>query len=228
VFDGATVIPYKDEASGLRSMAETIKGTKGPGYFFIYLDSVDGVCHDQGPEAEKTAATAERLFAAIEQELLGNLGTATGGTTLVALADHGQVALEPERAYYLNREIPDIAKYLRHNRSGDLIPFGGSARDLMLYAKPECVSDLAGMLREKLVGKAEVHLTSELESAGIFGPGGLSPTCRSRMGDLWVLSYELESVYWYEQNKFDVDERGHHGGLTPIEMETALMVLPLG
>jgi hypothetical protein len=48
------------------------------------------------------------------------------------------------------------------------------------------------------------------------------------MGDLWVLSYELESVYWYEQNKFDVDERGHHGGLTPIEMETALMVLPLG
>ena len=44
----------------------------------------------------------------------------------------------------------------------------------------------------------------------------------SRAGNLVILPYRYESVWWYEKNKFEMRFYGHHGGLTPQEMETVL------
>jgi hypothetical protein len=42
------------------------------------------------------------------------------------------------------------------------------------------------------------------------------------VGNLVILPYRYESVWWYEKDKFEMKFRGHHGGLTPQEMETIL------
>jgi hypothetical protein len=57
---------------------------------------------------------------------------------------------------------------------------------------------------------------------GWFGPV-VSPAFRKRAGDLVILPYRGESVWWYEKDRFYQKYKGHHGGLTPQEMEIPLL-----
>jgi len=66
--------------------------------------------------------------------------------------------------------------------------------------------------------------TEDLIQAGYFG-AEVSSRFRERVGNLVVLSYRYESVWWYEKGKFEMPYYGHHGGLTPQEMETILYSL---
>jgi hypothetical protein len=59
-------------------------------------------------------------------------------------------------------------------------------------------------------------------SEGYFGPV-LSPRFCARAGDLVILPYRYESVWWYEKNKYAQRYYGHHGGLTVQEMEIPLL-----
>jgi hypothetical protein len=59
--------------------------------------------------------------------------------------------------------------------------------------------------------------------AGWFGPQ-VSPVFRARAGDLVILPYRGEAVWWYEKDKFFQKYYGHHGGLTPQEMEIPLLL----
>jgi hypothetical protein len=56
---------------------------------------------------------------------------------------------------------------------------------------------------------------------GYFGPT-ISPEFRSRVGNLVILSHRYESTWWYVKDKFEQKYYGHHGGLTPQEMEIPL------
>jgi hypothetical protein len=57
---------------------------------------------------------------------------------------------------------------------------------------------------------------------GYFGPV-ISPQLRGRAGDLVILPYEGETVWWFEKDKYEQKFRGHHGGLTKQEMEIPLI-----
>jgi hypothetical protein len=63
-----------------------------------------------------------------------------------------------------------------------------------------------------------VAQTRELIEQGFFGP---QPTeaFMKRVGNLVVLPFKGESVFFHERNKFDNHFYGHHGGLTREEME---------
>jgi hypothetical protein len=58
--------------------------------------------------------------------------------------------------------------------------------------------------------------------AGYFGPV-ISPRFQSRVGNLVILPYRGESVWWFEKDKFEQKFHGHHGGLTKQEMEIPLI-----
>ena len=73
-----------------------------------------------------------------------------------------------------------------------------------------------------LAGKAEVVKSAWLMENGYFGPE-ISRKFRERVGNLVVLSHRYESVWWYEKDKFEQKHYGHHGGLTPQEMEIPLI-----
>jgi hypothetical protein len=77
-------------------------------------------------------------------------------------------------------------------------------------------------LASRLDGRAEVRKVQELVQAGYFGLV-ISPRFKARAGNLVILPYGGESVWWFEKDKFEQRFRGHHGGLTKQEMEIPLL-----
>ena len=77
-------------------------------------------------------------------------------------------------------------------------------------------------LASRLEGVAEVRKVAEMAEQGYFGPV-VSSVFRGHAGDLVILPYRGESVWWFEQDNFEQKFRGHHGGLTPQEMEIPLI-----
>jgi hypothetical protein len=92
---------------------------------------------------------------------------------------------------------------------------------MFLYIKDDLLDEAQKFLASRLEGKAEVVKVSELIADGYFGPT-ISPEFRSRVGDLVILSRRYESTWWYVKDKFEQRYYGHHGGLTPQEMEIPL------
>ena len=67
-----------------------------------------------------------------------------------------------------------------------------------------------------------MHDVAELIEQGIFGPRVDEPL-RDRVGDLVVLAYPGEAVYWSDPPRFTQPYHGQHGGLTHAEMEIPLI-----
>ena len=84
------------------------------------------------------------------------------------------------------------------------------------------LEEAQAFLASRLSGRAEVRKVSELVQAGYFGPV-ISPRFLAHAGDLVILPYRGESVWWYEKDKFEQKFRGHHGGLTKQELEIPLI-----
>jgi hypothetical protein len=68
-----------------------------------------------------------------------------------------------------------------------------------------------------------VYKVADLIDQHFFGSGQPSQRFLDRVSNLVVLPYEGDSVFWYEQGRFDMSFLGHHGGLTRPEMETILL-----
>jgi len=138
-------------------------------------------------------------------------------------ADHGASEVDPDTTIYLNKDarFEGFEKFIRTNRNGQLLVPAGSARDMFLYLHEEQLDEAQEFLSERLEGKADVVKTESLISEGYFGYE-VTDSFRKRVGNLVVLPYRYESVWWYEKEKFEQGFYGHHGGLTPQEMETIL------
>jgi hypothetical protein len=135
-------------------------------------------------------------------------------------ADHGECEVDPKTTIYLNRDkrFEGIERFLKTNKGGNILVPAGSARDMFLYVKDELLDEAQEFLSTRLADKAEVVKSEWLIENGYFGPL-ISPQFRARVGNLVILPYRYESVWWYEKDRFEQRYCGHHGGLTPQEME---------
>jgi predicted AlkP superfamily pyrophosphatase or phosphodiesterase len=197
---------------------------KPPAYFFFYFDRIDAICHEYGPESAQTTAEILVFLMTMEHIFLKALTGNHKRILFLLTADHGQVEVDPKTTIYLNRDpaFAGIENSLKTNSKGEFIVPAGSARDFFLYIKPEALDETKAFLASRLAGRAEVRKVSELVQAGYFGPV-ISPQFRARAGDLVILPYRGESVWWFEQDKFEQKFRGHHGGLTKQELEIPLI-----
>jgi len=100
----------------------------------------------------------------------------------------------------------------------------GSARDMFLHIKDDLLDEAQHFLSTRLEGKANVVKVQDLIEDGHFGPT-ISPEFRARVGNLVILPYRGEAVWWFVKDKFEQKFYGHHGGLTPQEMEIPLLTL---
>ncbi|NGX47458.1 MAG: hypothetical protein K1000chlam3_00832, partial [Chlamydiae bacterium] len=107
-------------------------------------------------------------------------------------------------------------------RNKPLAP-AGSCRDFFLHVRPECLEELTEILTHFLEGKAEVYPTERLIAEGFFGPNPSSQNFLSRVGNLVILPYKGEAVWWYEKKRFEQNFYAAHGGLTREEMETLFL-----
>ena len=224
LFKGSNAIGYRTLAEALVNLVDKLSEIKPPAYLFFYFDRIDAISHEYGPESNQTAAEILIFHETMQQIFLKALAGIHKKILFLLTADHGQVEIDPQTTIYLNREpaFTGIVKFLRANAKGELMVPAGSARDFFLYTKPEALDEAQAFLASRLDGRAEVRKIQELIQAGYFGPV-ISPRFRARAGDLVILPYRGESVWWFEKDKFEQKFRGHHGGLTQQEMEIPLI-----
>jgi len=225
VFQGAAARGFKSPAEMLVNLSAALHESRGRNYYFFYYDKIDSVSHDYGPASRQVEAEIDLFLYALERYFF-SAPLAKGRSLLLLTADHGQSEIDPATTVYLNRAFPHIGKFLKTNRKGEYLVPGGSCRDMFLYVRDEMLDEAQEMLARGLAGKADVVKTEDLIAAGYFGPQ-VSENFRARVGNLVVLAYRYESVWWYEKDKFSQKYYGHHGGLTPQEMEIPLLGLEL-
>lgn len=222
--DGATVIPYKTLPEALVNLRAMLTKRDAPAYYFLYYSAIDTVAHEYGPTSDHIEAELDQFFVTMERLFLDR---ARGCRALFMLtADHGMAEVDPRTTIYLNHTLPRFREYIATNRRGDLLTPAGSPRDYFLHVKPERLDMACATIAEHLQGKAIVVKTQTLIEEGFFGPHP-SDAFLKRVGNLVVLPFKGQSVYYYEREKFENRYFGHHGGLTREEMEIPLLVCEL-
>jgi hypothetical protein len=221
---GAQLISFRDLPEGLVSLSQLLEKASSPSYYVLYYDKIDSVSHDHGPASAQTEAQLQVFLMTMEQIFTNSTIRNKKRILCLLSADHGQVETDPHTTVYINRDprFVGVEKFIKTNREGELLVPAGSARDFFLYVQDQMVDEAQVFLAERLVGQAEIRKVNDLAAQGYFGPD-ISPKFRARAGELVLLPYAGESVWWYEKDKYEQRFLGHHGGLTPQEMEIPLL-----
>lgn len=219
---GATIIPYSSYAEAIFKLSDVLMD-KPKGYFYLYLGDIDSSSHEHGPESKEIDGVIRDTFHLLEKRLKDHLVFQDPQTAFIITADHGQIATFPENTIYLNQLYPDIIDKMKKDFKGDPLAPAGSPRDYFLYILQPHLEEVYQTLKSQLEGRAWIYKTETLMNQGIFGPIPLSTRFLERVGNLVILPYENESVFWYEKDRFENRFLGNHGGLTRAEMETIFL-----
>lgn len=221
IMDGAELRAFKTLPEALVNLGLLLEKQQQPAYIYLYLDKIDALGHEYGPAAPQTEAEIETFLLIMEHYF----ERVFKGKRILFLmtADHGQTEIDPQTTIFLNTSPQCIGfdRFLKINLKGQLLVPAGSPRDMFLYIKDDLLEEAQSFLVPRLEGKADVVKTERLIEEGYFGPD-VSSRFRERVGNLVILPYRYESVWWYEKGKYEQRFYGHHGGLTPEEMETVL------
>jgi predicted AlkP superfamily pyrophosphatase or phosphodiesterase len=223
LFRGANVYPYKTLTEAITKLFQVSNNENEQSYYFLYFDVIDSISHQYGPNSAQLKNEILVFLDIMEKIFLPNFNKLKEVVFLMT-ADHGHVEVDPKTCFYLNKKIPSIKKYLKTNQKGKLLIPAGSPRDMFLYVKEEYLSTVKKKLEKKLKGVAEILETKQLIKDGFFGDK-ISKKFLDRVGNLVILPYKNQSVWWYEKGRFENRFFGHHGGLTKEEMEIGLFVV---
>jgi predicted AlkP superfamily pyrophosphatase or phosphodiesterase len=222
VMAGAALHPFKTLSEAFTNIGSLIEQQTKPVYVHLYFDKIDTLCHEYGPTAPQTEAEIESFLLMLEHYFERMF---QGGKRVLFLmtADHGASEVDPRTTIYLNTDarFRGFQRFIKTNSQGQPLVPAGSPRDMFLYIRDEMLDEAQNLLSKNLEGKADVVKTEALIANGYFGEE-VSSRFRERVGNLVILPYRYESVWWYEKDKFEQRFYGHHGGLTPQEMETIL------
>jgi hypothetical protein len=233
LLQGARILPIKTAPEGLVRLGKLLAAQEQPGYYMLYLAHMDSICHDYGPASDEVDAEIDILLIALERHVLNRLAgrrrRAAQRVLLIVTADHGQVEIDPATTFYLNRDsgLRGVRRWLQTDRNGAPLAPAGSPRDLFLHVQPDRLDAAQRALSRRLEGRALVLQTRALIEQAFFGPQPASDEFLARVGNLVILPFKGESVYWYERGRFEQKYFGHHGGLTREEMEIPLLVCEL-
>lgn len=224
LLQGCRLLGYKTLAEGFTHLEQTLRQAQGKAFVHFYYDRIDALSHDYGPTAPQTEAEIQAFWLLFDF-FLRRLSLLGGRTLFLLTADHGAVEVNPATTLYLNTDarFTGLERFLRRNGRGEVIAPVGACRDFFLFIQPGALEEAQAFLAQRLEGRAEVWRVDEMIASGWFG-SQVSPRFRARCGDLVILPYAGEAVWWYEKDRFEQKYYGHHGGLTPQEMEVPLLL----
>ena len=227
VMDGAELRGFKTLSEAFVNLGLLIEKQTHPTYVHLYFDKIDTLCHEYGPTAPQTEAECETFLLMMEY-YFEPVFKGKKKVLFLMTADHGASEVDPQTTIFLNTHpnFKGFERFIKTNRRRQLLVPAGSARDMFLHVQDDLLDEAQYFLEKRLDGKADVVKTEALIADGYFG-AEVSARFRERVGNLVILPYRYESVWWYEKDRFDMKFYGHHGGLTPQEMETVLYSLEI-
>ncbi|MES2344870.1 MAG: alkaline phosphatase family protein [Chlamydiota bacterium] len=228
MFKGAIQVPFtstKEALSNLADLSCKNDGTKK--YIYSYFGEIDAAGHRHGIDSSQFETTVALFWQQVEEFFWKQLQCKDKKVACLVTADHGMVPVDPASTFYLNKEFPDIERYLKKNRDGDPLAPAGSCRDFFLHIQEERLHEVKDILTALLKDKARIVLTEDLIQQGFFGTKNPTETFLNRVGNLVILPHEGEGVWWYKKHHFEQHFYGAHGGLTRHEMEIPFLFLAL-
>lgn len=220
MFKDSELVSYKTTTEGLVKLSDKINSDSGKAYFYFYFSGIDSMGHAYGPDSPFVKSEIESFFMLLNKFFSSRVNSKN--VLLLLTADHGMARMNPRATIYLDKEIPKIASFIKRNKRKKLLVPAGSPRDMFLHIKEELLDEACELLGKKLNGKAEVIKTKDLINQGYFG-SKITKGFLARVGNLVILPYNGESVWWYGDGVYEQKFLGHHGGLTPEEIEIPLL-----
>ncbi|NEW44932.1 alkaline phosphatase family protein [Nocardia cyriacigeorgica] len=175
---------------------------------YAYHGELDTTGHVRGPSSQSwllELAHVDRIAADIAERM-------PAGSALIVTADHGMVELA-ERVDF--DAEPDLRAGVQR--------LGGEPRARHVYTVDGATDDVMSTWQEKLGSRFQVLARDAVIDYGWFGPT-VSATVRERIGDLVVVARDSSGIVRTDAEPLQSALLGHHGSLTPAEMNVPLRV----
>jgi len=227
IFDGSTIIPAFKSSDLIVNLRKNLERSTEETYFFVHLDSLDTIAHEYGPLSYEYFTELSTICYLLNKEIVKKINPKTAQKTLLLLsADHGGVDVVPSETTYLNR-FPKLIRNLQRGKGGQHILPVGSPREVFLHVKEEKLRETSELLSREIGKKAEIVETKEAVEGGLFGLGDVSNEFLERIGNLLILPYRNETVWFERSESSGLTYKGYHGGLDEKEMLVPLAVAKL-
>lgn len=217
--NGSTPIGYNSTIDCLSMLTESLLNNKEKAYYFAYFPDIDSMGHAYGIHSEEFEREVDKFFTALDKFFFSVLKGNLKDTLFILSADHGQTSVDLNRTVFLNDKFKNILDYIKTNNASKPIVPAGSFRDMFLHIKDDCVNQVIDILKPELEGIAQVYKTEDFINDSMFGLGKPSQAFIDRVGNIVIVPYKDESVWWYDKDKYSMKFLGAHGGLTKEEME---------
>ncbi|HSV49042.1 MAG TPA: alkaline phosphatase family protein [Candidatus Acidoferrales bacterium] len=218
VFEGSTIVPSYKTSDAIVKLRKNIEKNSGAAYFFVHLETLDTISHDYGPQSEEVNAELQTISYLLQKELVEKLSPqAAKETLLLVTADHGGVQVNPEETTYLSLNSESILNAEIGKGHKKILPTG-SPRDIFLHVKEEKLAATKEALSKSIGEKAQIIETKAALKAGLFGLGEPKQDFLERTGNLLVMPYGKETMWFEHRSGRKINLLGQHGGLNPDEM----------
>ncbi len=211
-------LSYFTLRQGVQNVKELLENAQEPMYAMLYFADIDSVGHRKGVNSSEIEKEIIATLNILEEKLQSVLSCQNKKIACLCSADHGMSPIDPAKTIYVNQVFDQLPCFYKKGRDGRPLAPAGSCRDFFLHIEAPYVDKVIAELSRILKGKADVKKTSELISLGFFG-GSVSSRLLQRVGNIVILPYLGESVWWWEKHRFEQHFYGAHGGLTREEME---------
>jgi predicted AlkP superfamily pyrophosphatase or phosphodiesterase len=227
---GAEILPFNHFTEALEALALGCQTPfEAPTYFFVYLGDIDAMGHRHGIDSPEFSKAVDFCWTSIENRFWKEIQNAPNRIAVMCTADHGMCPVDPKTTVLLNKICPELSQMVKRNKLGQPLVPAGSCRDFFLHIEEDQLQEAHALLTKHLQGIADVFLTQELLPQHFFGSAPVSKRLKDRIGNLVVLPYLGESVFWkFEKHHLEQHFYAAHGGLTPDEMESILLFHSVG
>lgn len=196
-------------------------------FYFVYWDRLDSICHKLGPYTKEVGFELSLLSNLLMGKFLENLSQSVSEKTLLLItADHGQITVDPTKTIYLNN-YPSLIKNFKISKNGKAILPSGSARDTFLHIKEERFDETFEFLIKEFKDIAKIMKIEEAEKLRLFGKTKSKNRLLGRVGNLLILPYKNNTIWFEHLEGRKLGLKGLHGGLSFEEMVIPMVITKL-
>jgi hypothetical protein len=218
VFEGSSIVSAYKNSDNIVKLRKQIEQTRGSAYFFVHLETLDTISHEYGPESEEYVAELQTISYLLQNELVEKISPQAAKETLLLMtADHGGVQVNLDKAVYLGLDSDPLINAQTGLDHKKILPTG-SPRDVFLHIKDQKLQQTKQALQTEIGDKAQILETKQAADCGLFGLGKTSEAFLERTGNLLIVPYGRETVWFEHRSGRRINLLGQHGGLHPDEM----------
>ncbi len=215
---GSNRLSYVTLADYMVQLRKLIDKIPGKAFIYAYWGGIDTAEHKFGPWSEEVKAEIGLLSHMLQTEFVEKIDPKTASKVAIMItADHGQIAVDPAKAIYLD-EIPGFIEKLKVSPNGKIIPPSGGSRDVFLNVGETELENMIVLLEKALKGKATIIKTDRAVRDGLFGDGVPTQRFLDRVGNLLILAHDSHAIWYHFGPDIVFKHRGIHGGLSGDEM----------